>query len=75
VQSPKGTLAPGATLTDGSQDVLVPDKNQLDALLPLLLVTGMGGTGGLSLGGDGSSSGSDGSLMLLALMLAFANKK
>jgi hypothetical protein len=45
----------------------------MDMLLPLLMVTGMGGTGGLSLGGG--DSGSDGSsMMMLALVLAMANK-
>jgi hypothetical protein len=40
----------------------------LNALLPLLLVSGLGsGSGGLGLGGDG---GTDNSLMLLALVLA-----
>jgi hypothetical protein len=43
----------------------------LNALLPLLLVSGFGtSSGGLGLGGD---SGSDNSLMLLALVLAFAH--
>jgi hypothetical protein len=55
--------------------VLVPDPNQIDALLPLLLVSGIGGSsGGLSLGGGGDS-GSDSSLMLLALVLAFSGRK
>jgi hypothetical protein len=59
----------------GNVDVLVPDPNQIDALLPLLLVSGIGGSsGGLSLGGGGDS-GSDSSLMLLALVLAFSGRK
>jgi hypothetical protein len=50
-----------------------PDNSTMDMLLPLLMVTGMGGTGGLSLGGG--DSGSDGSsMMMLALVLAMANK-
>lgn len=58
----------------GTQDVLVPDPNQIDALLPLLLVSGIGGSsGGLSLGGG--DSGSDSSLMMLALVLAFSGRK
>lgn len=66
------------TLTDANGNnvaaISVPDTNNLDSLLPVLLVSGLGGTGsGLSLGGD-SSSGGDSSLMLLALVLAFANK-
>lgn len=53
--------------------VSVPSTNSLDTLLPLLLVSGLGGSGGgFSLGGD--SSGSDNSLILLALVLASANK-
>jgi hypothetical protein len=60
-------------LTDGANNNAVvahlqqADRSTLDALLPLLLVTGVGSPGGgLSLGGDGG----DGSMMLLALALA-----
>jgi hypothetical protein len=71
---------PGVTLTDSSgaaiatpAKIALADPNgTLDSILPLLLVSGMGGSstsGGLSLDG----SGSDGGMMLLALALAFAN--
>ena len=60
-------------LTDGANNNAVvghlqqADRSTLDALLPLLLVTGTGSPGGgLSLGGDGGDS----SLMLLALALS-----
>lgn len=76
IQPSAKTLSTALPATDGSNvaSVVVPDPNsQLDSLLPLLLISGMGGSsGGLSLGGD--SSGSDSSLMMLALVLAFANK-
>jgi hypothetical protein len=53
--------------------VATPDPNgSLDTLLPLLMVSGMGGSGGLGFGGD--SSGGDGSMMMLALVLALSNK-
>jgi hypothetical protein len=60
----------------GGKDVLVPDPNKFNAILPLLLVSGLGGGasgsgGGLGLGGDG---GSDGGLLVLALALAFSGK-
>ena len=50
---------------------LSPDPGgSLNALLPLLLVSGLGSSsGGIGLGGD---SGSDNSLLLMALVLAFA---
>jgi hypothetical protein len=54
--------------------VSVPDSNSLNAILPLLLVSGMGGSGGLGFGGDTSSGGSDSSMMMMALVLAFASK-
>lgn len=63
-------------LTDDAGNVIKnvagPDKSTLDALLPLLLVTGMGspGSGGIGLGGDGSDS----SMMMLALVLAMSGK-
>lgn len=53
--------------------VVVPSTNSLNAVLPILLVSGLGGTGGssggfLGLGGDGDS----GLLLILALVLAFS---
>jgi len=60
--------ANGADITQLS----APDNSTLDALLPLLLVTGMGGTGGLNFGGDASGDG--GGMMMLALILAMSNK-
>jgi hypothetical protein len=49
------------------------DDSPMDMLLPLLMVTGFGGSGGLSLGGDsGTDSGT--SMMMLALVLAMARK-
>lgn len=63
-------------LTDANgitiQAVSVPDTSNLDAILPLLLISGLGSasSSGFSLGGDGS--GGDNSLLLLALVLAFA---
>jgi hypothetical protein len=78
VQSPSSTLSSATPLKDSNGNTITavstPDTNTLDTLLPLLLVSGMGGTsssGGLSLGGDGS----DGGMMLLALALAFSNNK
>ncbi len=63
-----------ATTKIGTTDVLVPDTNKFNAILPLLLVSGLGGTsgGGLGLGGDGGSS--DSGFLLLALALAFAGQ-
>jgi hypothetical protein len=76
VQTPSSTLKTPLLDSNGNPTITAvstPDTNTLDTLLPLLLVSGLGGTsssGGLSLGGDGS----DGGMMLLALALAFANK-
>jgi hypothetical protein len=79
IQTPTAAnpTAGGNALKDGSGNTITaistPDTNNLDSILPLLLVSGLGGTGssgGLGLGGDGS----DGGIMLLALALAFANK-
>jgi len=69
-----GILAPTPSNPSNSA-VLVQDTSSLDTLLPLLLVSGLGGTsaGGFSLGGD-SSSGSDNSIMLLALVLAMSKQ-
>lgn len=80
IKSPtaNGPKAGSTELTDASGNTIsavsVPDPSNLDALLPLLLVSGLGSasSGGISLGGDGS--GGDSSLLLLALVLAFANK-
>jgi hypothetical protein len=79
IQPSSANLTTG-TLTDASGNnisaVLTPDTNNMDAILPLLLVSGIGGTGsggGFGLGGDGS--GSDSSMLLLALALAFAGPK
>jgi hypothetical protein len=78
IQTPTAAnpTAGGNPLLDGSGNKITaiskPDTNNLDSILPLLLVSGLGGTGssgGLGLGGDGS----DGGIMLLALALAFAN--
>jgi len=72
-----GTGTSAAPLVDSSgatiPAVSVPSTSGLDAVLPLLLVSGLGGSGGSGgglLGGD--SSGGDMSLPLLALVLAFA---
>jgi len=73
VQPPSAALKPGNALLSGGVDlpaVSVPDPSKLNTLLPLLLVSGLGGAGGLSMGGD--SGGGDNSMMLLALVLAFA---
>lgn len=76
ITPPSVALASGNALLGPGKDlaaVSVPDSNKLDAILPLLLVSGLGGgtgSGGGGLFGDGS--GSDGSLLLLALVLAFA---
>jgi hypothetical protein len=70
-----GILAPTAS-NPTNNSVLVQDSSSLDALLPLLLVSGLGGTsgtGGFSLGGDSSSS-SDNSMMMLALVLAMSKQ-
>jgi hypothetical protein len=78
IQTPTAAnpTAGGNPLLDSSGNKITaiskPDTNNLDSILPLLLVSGLGGTGssgGLGLGGDGS----DGGIMLLALALAFAN--
>lgn len=62
------TDASGKTISHISE----PHRGTLDALLPLLLVTGVGTPGGgLSFGGDGTDS----SMMLLALALAIGNHK
>jgi len=67
----------GAPLKDGAGNVIssisAPDNSKLDAILPLLLVSGLGGSGSGSGGGlFGDAGGSDGGLLLLALVLAFA---
>jgi hypothetical protein len=75
-QGPLTIDAGTGNLVDASKNpisaVSVPSAGGLDAVLPLLLVGGLGGTGGgFGLGGD-SGSGSDNSMVLLALVLAFA---
>jgi hypothetical protein len=52
-------------------NVLVPDTSSLNKLLPLLLVTGMGGAGGFGGGSDSSGDGGSG-MMMMALVLALA---
>src|SRR4051794_33261799 len=52
-------------------NVLVPDTSSLNKLLPLLLVTGMGGAGGFGGGGDSSGDGGNG-MMMMAMVLALA---
>jgi len=52
-------------------NVLVPDTSSLNKLLPLLLVTGMGGTGGFGGGSDSSGDGGN-SMMMMAMVLALA---
>jgi hypothetical protein len=81
VQPPTATLTPGAgtTLTGpngnlATAQVALQDSSTLDAILPLLLVSGMG-TGTGSSGGFGFGDGSDGGMLLLALALAFSGKK
>jgi hypothetical protein len=55
------------------KSVSKPDKSTLDALLPLLMVSGMGtSSGGMGFGGDGAG---DSSMMMLALVLAMSNKQ
>jgi hypothetical protein len=54
------------------KSIVAPDKSALDALLPLLMVTGMGSPGGGIGLGDGSG---DNSMMMLALVLAMSGKK
>ncbi|RDS81106.1 hypothetical protein DWU98_11180 [Dyella monticola] len=71
VTPPSVTLASNSIGPGGTNlpSVLVPDTSTMDTLLPLLLVSGMGGSGGLSLGGDSSS---DGGMMMLVLALALS---
>jgi hypothetical protein len=75
IQNPKDSTNQPLLLSDGItpiKAISAPDDSTLDALLPLLLVTGMGGTGGLNFGADGSGDG--GSMLMLALILAMSNK-
>jgi hypothetical protein len=60
---------PSATVAGTT--VLVPDTSPMDSMLPLLLVSGMGGSGGMGFGGDSSS---DNGMMLLVLALAMSKK-
>ena len=68
-----GTAAIPSPVTDAAgnpvNQVLTPEASTLNTILPLLLISGLGGSGGLGLGGD---SGSDSGLLLMALVLAFA---
>jgi hypothetical protein len=80
VQPSTGALS-GATVKDSSgntipnpQIALADPNSTLDSILPLLLVSGIGGTGSGSSGGFGLGDGSDGGVLLLALALAFAKK-
>jgi hypothetical protein len=73
----QGPMVGGVALTDVAGNTIpavsVPSTSGLDAVLPLLLVSGLGGSGGgFGLGGGDSGSGYDSSLVLLALVLAFA---
>jgi hypothetical protein len=68
-----GTVTVGG-VTSTTASVTVADPNPtLDAILPLLLVSGTGSPS--SSGGFGLGDGSDGSMLLLALALAFAGKQ
>jgi hypothetical protein len=51
--------------------VVVPDSGSLNKLLPLLLVTGLGGSGGFG-GGGSETGGGDNGLMMMAMVLALA---
>jgi len=67
------TTAPTTKITDNGgtvQDVEIQDTSSLNKLLPLLLVTGMGGTGGF--GGNDSGGDGGGGMMMMALVLALA---
>jgi hypothetical protein len=74
IQNPLDGAGNALKLPDGTPitEISAPDNSTLDALLPLLLVTGMGGTGGLNFGADGSGDG--GSMLMLALVLAMSQK-
>jgi hypothetical protein len=74
IKDPKDSANQPLHFPDGTviKAISAPDDSTLDALLPLLLVTGMGGTGGLNLGADASSDG--GSMLMLALVLAMSQK-
>jgi hypothetical protein len=65
ISKPKTQQVKG--LDDKPVEVLAADDDAFSALLPLLLVGGLGGGG---LGGSGSDSGSDSSALLLALVLS-----
>jgi hypothetical protein len=57
--------------TGGATDtVVLADDSSLNKLLPLLLVTGMGGVGGFGASGDGS--GDSNSMMMMAMVLALS---
>lgn len=69
------TTPPSVPVVDKAGDTvngLVEDPSSLNKLLPLLLVTGMGSSGGF--GGSSDSSGDSGnSMMMMALVLALAH--
>jgi hypothetical protein len=70
---PVGATFNGNPIPANGLPVALQDPSgTLDSILPILLVSGMGGTSGsgLSLGGDGS----DGGLLMMALVLAFAGR-
>ena len=76
VKPPAVTLSAATPLQDAAGNpitqVTTPDSNGLDAILPLLLVSGMGtSSGGFGFGGG---DGSDGGMMMMALVLLLANK-
>jgi hypothetical protein len=66
-------------LTDASGNTIgpasMPATNNIDSLLPLLLMSCPRSAGGLSLGGDSKSGDVDNSPLLLALVLAFSRDK
>ena len=71
-----GTVTtPGGNTITNPNIALADPNSTLDSLLPLLLVSGMGGAGTGGSGGYGLGDGSDGGMMLLALALAFSGKK
>jgi hypothetical protein len=66
------TTPPSAPVGVGGTNVLIPDTSSLNKLLPLLLVTGMGGAGGFGGGSDSAGDGGN-SMMMLAMVLALAH--
>jgi hypothetical protein len=75
IRPPTYTIGAGAITAAPNPTAVVLQAdagNAMNALLPLLLVSGIGGSGGFGLGGG--DSGSDSSLLFLALILAFGNR-